>query len=354
LATRDCIFVSYRREDASADARSIYQALRDRFGREWLFIDVDTIERGADFRASLDNSLTDCKVLLAVIGRRWLDSADRSGKRRLDNPADFVRMELTRALEKKIVVIPVLVDGAILPSAEELPADIRDIAYRQAAFIRHETFRQDVGALATDLEKTITRKSPTKVIAVTGAAALAALVGGGLYIGLDPSSSRQPPPQAAEAHPAEPPAKPLPAAVLSMDEIKARCVTSEAHPDRPAVGSEVAERIAAGHFQYGWNDPSAGAETIWKSITAVEARPDGTVEISYDWRNGKLLLMPVVMDGYMSRSARFASTFEGAWRQTNGYGCIQMLFDDSGEAMARWSSGATTDYFADASIRPAP
>src|SRR5262245_9269861 len=103
------IFINYRREDSRADARSVYQRLERVFGKNRLFMDVDTIQKGRDFTKVLDEHLAQSDVMLAIIGNRWLTAQDEKGARRLDDPDDFVRVEIARALDRDISVIPVLV-----------------------------------------------------------------------------------------------------------------------------------------------------------------------------------------------------------------------------------------------------
>lgn len=341
----NAIFVSYRREDASADARSIYQALRAAFGRHRLFIDVDTIERGRDFRQVLEQNLAACKVLVAVIGRRWLDARDDTGARRLDDPGDFVRMELARALAKDVVVIPVLVDGAVLPDPAELPPDIRDLAYRQAALVRHESFRQDMAALEQDIGRNLDDPVPRRRVALMAGAGL--LIAGAAAAGLwwvawGPPAGDDGPSAAGEATgPGQ----------AGMDGVIAACVGRQTHPDAEEGVRYVAESMQRARFGYGWIDPAAGPGFVWKDITAVAADGD-VLRIDYAWRNGKLLLTPVVEEEEeISRSYVFALTMKGAWSQTNGYGCLRMVFDDNGEADAEWSGLASTDYVGEARIR---
>jgi len=117
------IFISYRREDSEDSTRAIYESLVPRFGRERLFLDVEAIKPGADFRNSIEESLADCGVFLVVIGPNWANikpDNDPSGPRRLDIPSDFVRQEVATALRKgeSLPVIPVLVRGASMPAAE--------------------------------------------------------------------------------------------------------------------------------------------------------------------------------------------------------------------------------------------
>jgi len=149
------IFVSYRREDSSDFAGRLYDRLADRFGEGQVFMDVDTIEPGVDFGEAINRAVAACKVLLAVIGPDWLTAADERGRRRLDNPDDFVRLEIEAALDRDVRVIPVLARGAVMPGRDELPESLARLARRNALFIRHENFRSDAGRLVTAIERVL-------------------------------------------------------------------------------------------------------------------------------------------------------------------------------------------------------
>jgi hypothetical protein len=118
------IFISYRRDEASAWARLLNDRLFQKFPETKIFMDVDTIEPGVDFVEAIEKSVGSCELLIAVIGGRWLISSDEDGKRRLDNPEDFVRLEIATALKRGIRVIPVLVEGASMPRPPDLPDDL--------------------------------------------------------------------------------------------------------------------------------------------------------------------------------------------------------------------------------------
>ena len=105
------IFISYRRDDEKYAAGRLYDHLSQHFAKNQVFIDVDNLEPGVDFIDAIEASVGSCDALIAVIGKRWLTSSDQKGKRRLDNPEDFVRLEVATALKRNIRVIPVLVDG---------------------------------------------------------------------------------------------------------------------------------------------------------------------------------------------------------------------------------------------------
>ena len=110
-------------------------------------MDVNAIQPGRDFRKAIDESIHKCSVLLAVVGRDWLGSKNASGLRRLDDETDFVRLEIASALQLDIPVVPVLVRGARMPSADQLPADLRELAYRNAVELTHARWKSDVQVL---------------------------------------------------------------------------------------------------------------------------------------------------------------------------------------------------------------
>ncbi len=149
------IFVSYRRQESSHLAGRLYDHLANRFGEGQVFIDVDTIEPGVDFAEAIFRAVAACAVLLAVIGPDWLTVTDGRGRRRLDDPDDIVRLEIEAALARGVRVIPILVEGAVMPGGEDLPESLAGLARRNALFIRHESFRSDAGRLVTAIERVL-------------------------------------------------------------------------------------------------------------------------------------------------------------------------------------------------------
>jgi hypothetical protein len=145
------IFISYRREDAEGQAGRLFDDLVMQFGEDSVFMDVAGIEPGRDFRRAIEDHVASCGVLLAVLGTNWLDGKDESGRRRLDDPMDFVRLETASALKRDIPVIPVLVRGASMPRAEQLPPDIAELAYRNAVELSHARWDSDVQVLVNAL-----------------------------------------------------------------------------------------------------------------------------------------------------------------------------------------------------------
>ena len=141
------LFISYRRSDAAGHAATLRSALAERYGRDQVFIDIESLAPGAAFGQQLNETVKSCSWMLVVIGPRWLSASDAQGHRRIDDPDDWIRNEIATALRLGKVVVPVLVDGAHLPSSNELPVDIRDLARRQAFEIRVDRFERDISGL---------------------------------------------------------------------------------------------------------------------------------------------------------------------------------------------------------------
>src|SRR5262245_53536996 len=149
------IFISYRRSDDQAAAGRLYDRLLQHFDREQLFMDVDTIEPGVDFVKSLDEQVANCIAFIAVIGPRWLTAQGNDGNPRLDNPTDYVRLEIESALKRDIRVIPVLVDVASMPRSSELPSSLQALARRNAVEIAHHRFVADCDDLARNIKRAL-------------------------------------------------------------------------------------------------------------------------------------------------------------------------------------------------------
>src|SRR5437764_14587571 len=138
------IFISYRRDDTEGYAGRLFEDLCERFGKDAVFMDVAGIEPGRDFRRAIEQQVASCGVLLAMIGKNWVGITDAQGRRRLDDPNDFVRLETGGALKRDIPVIPVLVSQARMPSAEQLPDDLKELAYRNGVELTHAKWASDV------------------------------------------------------------------------------------------------------------------------------------------------------------------------------------------------------------------
>ena len=147
------IFVSYRRQDTSGTAGRLTDRLIARFGADQVFIDVNSIGPGLDFRDEIERAVAACGVLLAVIGPRWVSVTGEDGRRRLEDPDDVVRLEVEAALKRNVRVVPVLVEGAAMPKRQDLPESLATLARRNALTVRHESFSGDVGRLLGALEQ---------------------------------------------------------------------------------------------------------------------------------------------------------------------------------------------------------
>jgi hypothetical protein len=149
------IFITYRRDDSAGHAGRLRADLCQRYGEEQVFMDL-AIEPGEDFVDAIRRAVESCAVLLAMIGRYWLTLTDvNTGMRRLDNPNDFVRLEIATAFQRNIRVIPVLVHRAQMPAENALPDDLKSLARRQAHEITDQRWDYDVGRLVSIIDKIV-------------------------------------------------------------------------------------------------------------------------------------------------------------------------------------------------------
>jgi len=154
------VFISYRRDDSAEAARRIFDGLAARLGPERVFIDAVTLEPGQDFAAVIQAKVGFCDALVAVIGPRWLTCATTDGRRRLDDPDDWVRLEIASALSQDVKVVPALVDGARLPDARQLPAPLASLTNHEAIDLRRDEFSRDLERLAQALAPPRTASNP--------------------------------------------------------------------------------------------------------------------------------------------------------------------------------------------------
>jgi hypothetical protein len=141
------IFLNYRRADAAPYARLLQSELRQRFTDVEVFMDLDSIEAGLDFAEAIRQAVGSCAVLVALIGRQWATLTDEQGRRRLDDPDDYVRFEIQTALERGVRVIPVLVDGAKPLRREQLPAGLHKLMRLNALELSYSRYEYDAGRL---------------------------------------------------------------------------------------------------------------------------------------------------------------------------------------------------------------
>jgi hypothetical protein len=188
------IFVNYRRDDSAPHALSIAQYLEREFGARNVFIDIDRMRAGQNFHKVLEQRLADCSVVLTVIGPNWLDLRNDAGQRRIDDPEDWVRLEMARALARGITTIPVLVGGAELPKKTQLPDELKPLVQRHAAIITTNGFRNDMAGLVRDIRDIIGEPAVRKMVAGgLGIAAVALAFAGGAalfqYVSFNPAPS---------------------------------------------------------------------------------------------------------------------------------------------------------------------
>ena len=157
------IFISYRRGEDAAAAGRLYDRLEHIFGHEQVFLDVDSIPPGKSFTTFLRQHVAACEVMLVVIGRGWLTATDETGQRRLDNPDDFVRIEIASGLAQGKRVIPVLVGHDVtMPGPKDLPKELMPLIHRQAVRIAQDQFRDDAERLARVLKKALAEVEANK------------------------------------------------------------------------------------------------------------------------------------------------------------------------------------------------
>jgi len=163
------IFISYRREDSPGHAGRLFDSLEQRFGSGHVYLDAALIQPGRNFHDVLGRAISAANVMLIVIGPRWLLATNEAGVSRLSNTDDIVRQEVHAALEREITVIPVLVNGAFMPRAQDLPRPLDILAFLQAIDLRDQYWRTDVDMLTRHLDMSAER-AETPSEGVTAAA----------------------------------------------------------------------------------------------------------------------------------------------------------------------------------------
>lgn len=167
------IFINYRRVESLKDAQHLATLLGGIFGKKRVFIDVRGIHQGEQWLHALERQVAASAAMVALIGKGWLDAVDEHGRRRLDNPNDFVRFEIVQALTRGIPVLPVLLDGAPMPRAAQLPDNLVALTLTQAAPLRAESIQQDAAEIAKTL-KVMMATQTQRGVAYWAAGALAA------------------------------------------------------------------------------------------------------------------------------------------------------------------------------------
>jgi hypothetical protein len=165
------VFLSYRRQDASGHAGRLYDLLVARYGAERIFMDIDAVPVGSDFDAAISRAMASCDVFIALIGRRWLQATDADGRRRLDDPDDYVRREIESALTQGVIVVPTCVQGAEIPRSEDLPPSLVPLTRRQGFHLSDAGWQDDARRLFRRLEAVERERSERPVAAARPAPA---------------------------------------------------------------------------------------------------------------------------------------------------------------------------------------
>jgi hypothetical protein len=147
------IFISYRRADSPGYVRALLSDMRNTFGGKQVFLDMEDIAAGSDFPIIIDEAVRNCELLLALIGPKWVELRDESGQRRIENLTDFVRLELGAALECKIPIIPVLLENAKMPKADELPDELKLLSTLQGISLTYDRWDDDIARLFVAIER---------------------------------------------------------------------------------------------------------------------------------------------------------------------------------------------------------
>lgn len=198
------IFISYRRSDSIASAGRIRDRLVQHFGRKRVFVDIDDIPYGQDFVKVLEGKVAECGVLLAIIGPEWLGAVDAQGQSRLNDTEDFVGIEIRSALQRpSVTIIPVLVDGAKMPLASQLPDALKPLARRNAIELRNTQFGSDAERLINSINIALEGRTPLpmgRILGGVGAAllALGAVIGWPYFQPTKPTAKIDPPAKPAD------------------------------------------------------------------------------------------------------------------------------------------------------------
>lgn len=210
------IFISYRRVDSARDALHLATLLKQAFGKSRVFIDCRTLDGSPDWLHELEREVAASGTVIALIGGGWLDAKDESGRRRLDDHNDLVRFELAEAFRREIPVVPVLVDGARMPTPSELPQNLILLTRPQAELLRIESFETDAAKIAKRIRSEMGRQKPGRSVwlwVAGGAVGLAMAMAAALPLfSLETNSSFRLP-----QHPAEPRQETVASAVSRSD-----------------------------------------------------------------------------------------------------------------------------------------
>ena len=150
---RGSIFISYRRADSPGYVRALLSEMRNTFGGKQVFLDMEDIAAGSDFPIIINEAVRNCELLLALIGPNWIELRDENGQRRIENLTDFVRLEISAALERKIPIIPVLLENAKMPKADELPNELKQLSTLEGITLTYDRWDDDIARLFAAIER---------------------------------------------------------------------------------------------------------------------------------------------------------------------------------------------------------
>jgi len=173
MASRN-IFINYRRDDSRADAGRLYDRLSSRYP-DRVFRDVGSLEPGVEWQEAIDKVLGSSDACIVVIGPQWLDVTDANGKRRIDDPRDTVRKEVSIALKSGMRVFPVLVGGARMPAEDDLPEELQALVRRNALELSEQDFDEGVNKLVKAIERAL-GWMPTRTTSPASLPVIAAVV----------------------------------------------------------------------------------------------------------------------------------------------------------------------------------
>jgi Caspase domain/TIR domain len=262
------IFINYRREDAPGVAGRLFDRLATNYSRREMFMDVDAMKPGLNFVKQIDEQISKCDVVLAIIGPGWLNAVDDKGQRKIDKPRDYVRVELAAALKREIPVIPLLVNGTVMPSEDELPEELKSLPHRHSLELRHSRFSADSDAVIQAVGEIVPsrRAWPFVVGAVAGMALLGSLTGFVIWRTTDrdqtvirpvasaaatatPPAVKQPDPLSAAPQPTPTPV-PVATTTPSAPSREALIGQSRSGQSSPAIASSDRIAIVIGNAKY--------------------------------------------------------------------------------------------------------
>lgn len=273
------IFISYRRDDSRHAAGRLADDLAAAFGAASIFRDVESIAPGVDFEVALDQALAACAVMLVVIGPRWATITDREGRRRLEQPGDWIRIEVARALERNVRLIPVMLEDTPMPDVAALPSELRGLVRRQSLPLSDGRWKGDLARLVETLERipglarvaAAPPPAPPPAAPARGRGGLwtgIALGAGGLmvlaYLVAEPSAPTPTEPMpgtGSGAAPERPPADPAPSPAPAPAPAAAPAPAPAPQPvlTPPDQLQAIAERVLQGRWQ-AENDPTVFIE----------------------------------------------------------------------------------------------